>query len=260
MKNKINLLLEALDLKLVRNSTYERLSCSQETLKSHTLADLIDRQSLPQFFEWLPESRSQLRQDIFVLGELGFKHNGYFVEFGATNGIDLSNSYLLEKRFDWKGILAEPAKSWHKDLKKNRKAHIETDCVWTKSGETLVFNEVFDADRKAELSTIDTFSNSDLHSVVRRNGERYPVNTISLNDMLAKYEAPTHIDYLSIDTEGSEFDVLNAFDFRNYEIKIITCEHNFTPMREKVYKLLTSHGYERKFIEFSQFDDWYILR
>ena len=51
-------------------------------------------------------SKSQLKQDIFVLLETGFKRNGFFVEFGATNGIDLSNTYLLEKRFGWNGILA----------------------------------------------------------------------------------------------------------------------------------------------------------
>ena len=63
------------------------------------------------------KSRAQLKQDIFVLLETGFKRDGYFVEFGATNGVDLSNSWLLEKAFGWTGILAEPARIWHDDLK-----------------------------------------------------------------------------------------------------------------------------------------------
>jgi hypothetical protein len=54
-------------------------------------------------------SQSQYKQDIFVLTQLGFKRNGYFAEFGATNGLELSNSYLLERQFGWSGILAEPA-------------------------------------------------------------------------------------------------------------------------------------------------------
>src|SRR5450631_2035857 len=49
----------------------------------------------------LAQSKSQLRQDLFVLTMLDFKRNGYFVEFGATNGSDLSNTYLLEKSFGW---------------------------------------------------------------------------------------------------------------------------------------------------------------
>ncbi len=62
--------------------------------------------------------RSQLGQDIFALAANKFKRGGYFVEFGATNGIDLSNTYALEKEYGWKGILSEPATVWHEDLKK----------------------------------------------------------------------------------------------------------------------------------------------
>lgn len=93
------------------------------------LLTLPDQHSL-QLLKYLPKSKSQLRQDLFVLSELEFKRNGYFVEFGATNGIELSNTYILEEEFEWNGILAEPAKCWHEDLKINRKCHIDTDCVW----------------------------------------------------------------------------------------------------------------------------------
>lgn len=64
-------------------------------------------------------SKSQLLQDVFVLHELNFKEGGFFVEFGATNGVELSNSHLLEKEFHWQGILAEPARVWYDDLKKS---------------------------------------------------------------------------------------------------------------------------------------------
>ena len=84
------------------------------------------------------------------------------------------------------------------------------------------------------------------------------VETISLVDLLKKYNAPKHIDYLSIDTEGSEFDILENFDFNTYSFSVITCEHNYTPMRDKIYDLLTSKGYERKLTEVSRWDDWYI--
>ena len=201
------------------------------------------------------KSKSQIEQDLFVLHELNNKRNGYFVEFGATNGVDLSNTHLLEKEFGWTGILAEPAKVWAEELVKNRSCHIDFDCVWSKSGETLEFNEV----NAAELSTINVFSNLDQHARTREKGFKYTVNTISLVDLLKKYNAPKDIDYLSIDTEGSEYDILSAFDFDAYNIKIITCEHNYTPMQEKIYELLTSKGYTRKFTECSYFDDWYVL-
>ena len=76
--------------------------------------------------------------------------------------------------------------------------------------------------------------------------------------MLETYQAPKTIDYLSIDTEGSEYEILKAFDFDKYKFRVITCEHNFTPMRENIYNLLISKGYERKSTNISRVDDWYI--
>jgi len=201
-------------------------------------------------------SQAQLRQDVFVMNELGYKRDGYFVEFGATNGKDLSNTYMMEKNFGWTGILAEPAWIWHDDLTANRNCHISFDCIWSKSHELLSFDEV----SEAELSTVDTFVNSDEHAETRKTvNNKYEVYTCSLLDLLKKYKAPKVIDYLSIDTEGSEFEILQAFDFDAYQFRTITCEHNYTPMREKIYDLLTSKGYVRKLTELSYFDDWYVL-
>jgi FkbM family methyltransferase len=202
----------------------------------------------------LSKSKSQLRQDLFVISHLGFKRNGYFVEFGATNGLDFSNSYLLEKEYGWNGILAEPAISWHKELKINRDCDIETNCVWKDSDLTLTFNET----DQALFSTINKYSDSDLHKEVRKNGITYEVKTISLSDLLRKYNAPRHIDYLSVDTEGSEYEILSHFDFARYTFGVITCEHNYTPNREKLFSLLASQGYTRVFEELSLFDDWYV--
>ena len=77
-------------------------------------------------------------------------------------------------------------------------------------------------------------------------------------DLLASHNAPTEIDYLSIDTEGSEFAILEQFDFDRYDIKVITCEHNYTPLRQQIFDLLTAHGYRRKLEEHSKFEDWYV--
>jgi FkbM family methyltransferase len=200
------------------------------------------------------DSNSQLGQDLFVLSELNFKVNGYFVEFGATDGVDLSNTWMLEKHFGWSGILAEPGRRWHDNLKMNRSCNIETNCVWRESNLSLTFNET----HSRELSTIDSYSASDNNGESRKRGEKYAVNTISLLDALDKYDAPRVVDYLSIDTEGSEFDILECFDFGRYNFRIITCEHNFSPQRQTIHSLLTRKGYVRKYIEVSSVDDWYV--
>ena len=81
-------------------------------------------------------------------------------------------------------------------------------------------------------------------------------------DLLKTFEAPKDIDYLSIDTEGSEFAILNSFFTNNteYKIKCITVEHNnLFKQREQIYNLLTKNRYIRKFTEISKWDDFFIL-
>jgi FkbM family methyltransferase len=255
MKEMINNLLAYLDIRVTRKSYYDLLNIKSKSAYELDLLKKINPKNRNYFLDYLERSKSQINQDLFVLSELNFKTSGFFVEFGATNGVSLSNSYLLETEFGWSGILAEPARVWHKDLKKNRKAHIENKCVWKKTGDTLIFNEA----EIGELSTLDSFTNSDKHSKKRKNGSRYSVETISLQDLLVKFNAPSVIDYLSIDTEGSEFEILENFDFDKYKFRTITCEHNNTSTRESVYELLTKNGYKRKFTDISWFDDWYVL-
>src|SRR5262249_8972693 len=152
------------------------------------------------------------------------------------------------------GILAEPGRRWQATLRHNRHCHIETRCVWSASDARVTFRETGDA----ELSTIESYSGRDMHRGERRDGGTYVVETISLLDLLRKYDAPQTIDYLSIDTEGSEFDILKDFDFTTYQFRVITCEHNFTSTREKLHQLLARNGYIRKHEELSRFDDWYV--
>lgn len=252
--NLVQSMLRRFDLRVVSNSRYERMKEAARIGSALELLTALPSIQLPRLLELVRTSKSQLGQDLFVLSELEFKKNGFFVEFGATNGIDLSNTYLLEKEFGWKGILAEPARCWHDSLRKNRNAFIEESCVWKDSNSVLEFNE---ADF-AELSTIDAYSNEDLHGRSRHRGRRYEVRTISLNDLLAKYGAPSEIDYLSIDTEGSELEILRSLNFERYSFRIISCEHNFTPAREEIERLLAQNGYTRRFEEVSSVDDWYV--
>jgi len=201
------------------------------------------------------QARGQLLQDLFVIAELG-DAPGFFVEFGATDGTALSNTWLLETFLGWRGILAEPGRCWQKNLRKNRKALIETDCVWSQTGHILEFSE----SHLAEYSTLSDFKSVDNHAAHRAQSETYKVSTVSLLDLMLRHNAPANPDYLSIDTEGSELSILMAFDFERYPFKVITCEHNYTPKREAIYRLLTAAGYHRKHEQLSQFDDWYVRR
>ena len=105
----------------------------------------------PDFLKLIQLSKFQHRQDLFALKELKSKKNGFFVEFGATDGVSGSNTYLLEKEFGFKGILAEPNPKQRKNISKERDVIIVEECVWTKSGEKLKF--VDDGD----LSTLNIF-------------------------------------------------------------------------------------------------------
>jgi len=199
-------------------------------------------------------SQAQLFQDLWVAYELSTRRGGFFVEFGAANGIKLSNTFFLEKNLGWSGILAEPSRSYYPALLQNRDCFIDRRCVWTETGEQLIFNETV----AAELSTIDAFSESDHHAAGRRIGSRYTVETVSLNDLLSDWSAPRRIDYLSIDTEGSELEILTKFDFQKYDVRTITVEHNYTDNRALIHELLSRNGFVRKFEGPSRWDDWYI--
>ena len=168
-------------------------------------------------------SKSQLFQDLFVQFIHGEKKNGTFLEFGATNGIELSNSHMLEEKFGWSGVLAEPSPQWHKELLANRqKATILTECIYSESGKKLDF---FVSD-SGVLSTLEEFRNSDIksmpgnHSLRNASGYTCEVTTISLNDVIIEQFDSAKIDYMSVDTEGSELLILKEFDFLNLRPKL----------------------------------------
>lgn len=263
LKRSIKGILKLFDLSIASYSELEAYRNDRDHLRNyhHAWSSLGVLQSLSpdqavEMIKWIAKSKSQFAQDIYALSVANFKRGGYFVEFGAANGIDNSNTYLLEKDFGWQGLLAEPARSFQDMLRKSRSVNLEPCCVWRESGSQITFNET----DITELSTIAEFSGSDSHEEKRKNGSVYQVGTISLNDLLDKHKAPKEIDYISMDTEGSEFEILNAFDFSRYSVKVITCEHNFTSNREKIFELLSRHGYERRLTDFSQSDDWYVKK
>lgn len=247
MKIFINKLFKLFGLKLIK---YRYFMYSQKLLKKYNFIrylDQIESHNYQKIFDIANYSKSENSQDIMVLDQLKFKKNGFFVEFGAGNGKDFSNTYLLEKIYNWNGILSEPCKSFHQELVKNRKCKINFNAVSNQSGLNVGFKEF----KNKHYSKI----NNDKKNI------SYFVKTISLIDLLNSYECPKEFDYLSIDTEGSEFEIIKDFDFKYYKPRIISIEHNFINTKKKsIFDLLLKNGYVSIFNKISDQDSWYILK
>ena len=205
--------------------------------------------------------KSQLYQDMFASFIIGDKFEKTFFEFGATNGIDLSNSYTLERYLNWRGVLSEPSPQWHDELKKNRPyTNIISECIWSESNKELNF---FVSD-VGVLSSLENFKESDKISMPGntqarvKNGKNIIVKTISLNDVIEKQFNSKSPSYISIDTEGSEYEILKNFNFKKYKPLVFTIEHNFTELQLKIDKLMYSNDYIRVFKSLTTFDAWYV--
>ena len=208
--------------------------------------------------EYISHSKSERFQDLFVLAMVDFKSEGFFVEFGALDGFSISNSYLLEKKFGWNGILAEPARSCHSDLMKCRDVFIDFDCVWHTSNKKINFWELSSLALSGTPLGYKKLQNKRPKAIKKQ--KEYQVSTVSLDDLLQRYNAPAKVDYLSIDTEGTELEIIRSFNFKNYQFSVITIEHNFTSDRDEQFNILTSNGYRRILESYSGIDDWYILK
>ncbi len=197
-------------------------------------------------------SVSQLGQDIWVLTKTDYKRGGFFVEFGATNGVLLSNTWLLEKEFGWQGICAEPNPKFFSQLKQNRNCQISNQYIGRVTGDVVEFilADAYGGSKE--------FADADQHKSKRNAyaeaGHVTAITTISLDDFLEQHHAPKEIDFISIDTEGSEYDLLSSFPFDKWNVKLFTIEHNFSKQREKIQALMTGNGYIRTEKEW---DDWY---
>jgi FkbM family methyltransferase len=198
-------------------------------------------------------SYSQLGQDLKVINFYNNKESGFFIEIGASDGITLSNTYLLETQYKWKGICCEPIPNNFEKLVKNRPNSIcYKEAVYNKSGLMLDFDIANNFDLISGISDhIDKYK-----SYVDANKTTIQVQTNSLLDVLNKANAPSFIEYMSLDTEGSELEILKDFNFKKYTFGLIDVEHNYIePRRTEIKSLLESNGYI--YIGENQFDDMY---
>ena len=198
-------------------------------------------------------SKSQLEQDINVIKFYKEKKNGYFIEIGASDGIHLSNTYLLETHYNWKGICVEPIPKNYNELIVNRPNSICSNCaIYSVSNLDIEFDIANNYDLLSGISSyIDTHKDT-----VDANKTTINVKTLSFNDLLDNNNAPLFIEYLSLDTEGSEYEILKTFNFDKYTFGLIDVEHNFIePRRTHIKDLLLENGYI--YLGENKWDDMY---
>ena len=154
-------------------------------------------------------SYSQFNQDINILNFYNDKKNGFFVEAGAQDGCNYSNSYYLEKNNNWNGICVECNPYWYNKLCNNRKNTLNYNYALYNSDDDCLD---FISDKIGGCSSIlETNKNND----VLHNNEIIKVNTKKLTTILDMANAPSFIEFLSLDTEGSEYEILKSHDFNN---------------------------------------------
>ena len=194
-------------------------------------------------------SKSENFQDLWVISATKSKRKGFFVEFGASDGVSGSNTWLLEKEYGWQGILAEPSRSGYKELSQNRFCINDPRAVWDKSGQKLIFCE------RSEnyLSSVKDESRG---SNVQ---EEYYVESVTLNDLLGEYNAPEIIDYISIDVEGSELRILKKFfEEKKYRVNLFSIEHNWRRDKNEVIDLLAENNYTNVYSDLSHRDLYFV--
>lgn len=192
--------------------------------------------------------QSQWQQDQW-LNENVFhnKKNGVFVDVGAHDGVDINNTYFYEKELEWTGICVEPIPNIYQKLRDNRSAKCVHGCAYNKNG-TVKFQWL---DGYTEmLSGIEETYNSKHCDRVDRELKQHGGNRTLIEvpcytlEKLLEDSNITHIDYLSIDTEGSEMQVLEGINFDRVKIDVIEVENNYPEELPMFNKFLNEKGFE----------------
>lgn len=141
------------------------------------------------------------------------KKNGVFIELGANNGIVQSNTIAFEKYFDWTGILIEPSKSGYESCLRNRPKSLcfNYACVSNEYNEEYVEGD------------FDGHCMSSVNGNRLNRGKTVKVKAITLSKLLDKCKVE-NIDFLSLDTEGYEYNILKGLDISKHRPKYILIE------------------------------------
>lgn len=192
------------------------------------------------------EYKSQYGQDRYV-NETFFqnKKGGFFLDIGAHDGITGSNTYFFEKELGWHGICFEPLPHLFKKLQESRDCICINKCVAAVEGQ-LPFLHVDSVDEMLSglCGTYDPRALQIVTQDMKTYGGEFKIlqlEAIRLDTLLPQHGI-THIDFLSLDTEGSELEILKTIDFSKITIDVITVENNYneSPIRE----FLLNHQYQ----------------
>jgi FkbM family methyltransferase len=196
---------------------------------------------------------SQIHQDEWILRATQFKQKGYFVEIGGHDGVANSNTINLEHHFDWNGIIVEANPRWYKEICKNRSCITVNYAAFSEPGQELEFVDA------GAVGGLMSHLQDDIHAGFRqqqiKTGSVIKVPSARGDEILARYSAPEYIEYMSVDTEGSELEVLKSIDFYQWKVALLTIEHGGQEdKRQDIWEHMKVYGYERIRV---WFEDWY---
>jgi FkbM family methyltransferase len=157
--------------------------------------------------------------------------NGYFVELGANDGVNQSNTLFFERFREWKGILIEPYQPNYKELVRNRSADNyfkNAACVgptYTNPTVDLAYSNLMTSTLGVESEIQDPVAHAS------KGGEFWGGNAFvfkapasTLNSILIEANAPSLIDLLSLDVEGVELEILKGIDHSKFRFRYICVE------------------------------------
>ena len=184
-----------------------------------------------------------------------------YVDIGANDGVTWSNTIILEKQYNWKGICIEAHPTMFKQLQSNRNCTCLEYAISDKEGELdfLTIEGSWEANMLSGL--VDNYDPRHRERVdaehLRYGGTSSTVKVrCKTLQQIIDDENLTKIDYLSIDTEGSELPILKSINFDKINIDLISVEVNYEA--DPIDELLTKHGY--KFITKVACDAFYSKR
>ena len=218
------------------------------------LKERFFKQKNELFESLVQESRAQIRQDIVALALNDFKNDGgVFCEIGATDGLILSNTYLLEK-MGWKGLLVEPCRKFNKKILSNRTSRVDTRAVFEQSGVKLEFFE----SRISELSSLHRDYEDSWIKMRNFASKRYYVQSISLEDLIKENFGSQTIDFLSIDIEGGEISALKTFHQISKQVRFVVVETSNNPSRiTEISALMKKSRFKRINMGYQYWDEWF---